>query len=68
MTVDMNLNEFMRSYEAKMAQNTNNSLKQRIFIHLDDVLGKKSIVESYIEYLIIKTHNRQYLECSYEFS
>jgi hypothetical protein len=41
MTVDMNLNEFMRSYEAKMAQNTNNSLKQRMFIHLDDVLGKK---------------------------
>jgi hypothetical protein len=62
MTVDMNLNEFMRSYEAKKAQNTNNSFKQLVLIHLDDVLGNKSIVESYIEYLIIKTHNRQYLE------
>jgi hypothetical protein len=46
MTVHMNLNEFMRSYEAKIAQNANNSFKHQILIHLDDVLGKISIVES----------------------
>jgi hypothetical protein len=45
MTVHMNLNEFMRSYKAKIAQNSNNSSKQRILIHLDDVLGKISIAE-----------------------
>jgi len=41
----MNLNEFVR-YEAKIAQNANNSLKQSILIHLDDDLGKISVVES----------------------
>jgi hypothetical protein len=46
MTVHMNLNEFMHSYEAKIAQNTNNLFKQHILIHLDDVLGKISVVES----------------------
>jgi hypothetical protein len=46
MTVHMNLNEFMRSYDAKIAQNANNSFKQRILIYLDDVLGKISIVET----------------------
>jgi hypothetical protein len=46
MTVHMNLNEFMRSYEVKIAQTANNSFKQQILIHLDDVLGKISVVES----------------------
>jgi hypothetical protein len=45
MTVHMNFNEFIRIYEVKIAQNTNNSFKQQILIHLDDVLGKISIVE-----------------------
>jgi hypothetical protein len=45
MTVHMNLNEFMRSYESKIAQTANNSFKQQILIHLDDVLGKISVVE-----------------------
>jgi len=36
----MNLSEFMRGYEAKIAPNTTNSFKQQIKIHMDDVLGK----------------------------
>jgi hypothetical protein len=46
MTVHMNLNKVMRSYEAKIAQTANNSFKQQILIHLDDVLGKISVVQS----------------------
>jgi hypothetical protein len=46
MTVHMNLNEFMRSYEAKIGLNANNSFKQQILIHPDDVLGKISILKS----------------------
>jgi hypothetical protein len=37
MIVHMNLNEFMRSYEAIIAQTANNSFKEQILIHLDDV-------------------------------
>jgi hypothetical protein len=33
----MNLIEFIRRYEAKIAQNANNSFKQQILIHLNDV-------------------------------
>jgi hypothetical protein len=46
MTVYLNLNEFIRSYESKIAQTANNSFKQQIVIYLDDVLGKISVVES----------------------
>jgi hypothetical protein len=45
-TVHMNLNEFVRSYEGKIAQNANSSFKLQILIHLDDDLGNKSVVES----------------------
>jgi len=36
----------MRSYGVKIAQNAINSFKQQILIHMDDVLGKISVVES----------------------
>jgi len=44
--VRMNLNEFMPSYGAKIAQNANNSFKQQILIHPGDDLGVISFVES----------------------
>jgi len=36
----------MRSCEAKIAQNAGDSFKQRMRIHLDEVLGKIGVVES----------------------
>jgi len=42
----MNLRKFMRSYDAKITQNTINSFEQRFLIHLDDILGPISVVES----------------------
>jgi len=44
-TVHMNLNEFVCSYEAQIAQNANNSLRQRNLLHPDDDLGEINVVE-----------------------
>jgi hypothetical protein len=55
----MNLNEFMHNYEAKIAQNKNNSFTRHILIYLDDVLHKISVVDLNIIYLIIKIYIRQ---------
>jgi hypothetical protein len=52
----MNLNEFMHSYEAKIAQNANNSFKRLILIYMDDVLHKICVVDLNIIYLIIKIY------------
>jgi len=41
----MKLNGFMCSYEAKTAQNANNSSKQQILIHLDGDLGEINAAE-----------------------
>jgi len=45
-SVHMNCYEFMRGYEAKIAQNTNNLLKRRLLMHHDGVLPQIIAVES----------------------
>jgi hypothetical protein len=45
-SVHMNLHEFMRSYDAKITQNTINTFKLQFLVHMDDVLCQISVVES----------------------
>jgi hypothetical protein len=56
----MNMHEFMCSYVVKMIKNTNNLFKQQFLMHSDYVLCKIRVLESSIEYLIIKIYNKQY--------
>jgi len=42
----MNLNGYKCSFVANITWNANNSFKSQLFIHLDDVLGTISVVES----------------------
>jgi hypothetical protein len=42
----MNLHEFMHSYDAQIILNANNLFKLQFLMHMDDVLGKLSVVES----------------------
>jgi len=46
MTLRAYLNEFMRGYQAKIAQNASSSFELQILIRLDDVFGKISAAQS----------------------
>jgi len=57
----------MCSYEAKISRNATNTFIQQILTVeiLTDVVFAQNM---YRRISIIKTHNRQYYECSYEFA
>jgi len=46
MSVHMNVHEFMHSYDAKIIWNANKLFKRQFLMHMDEVLGKRSVEES----------------------